>query len=69
MEMAPMDKSIRSVWGAFVSRGLLELLVGDEEKGDKHAADWRLRHLAKVGKGVSPCSPSVFKQSLYSDWP
>jgi len=38
--------------------------LGDEEKSDKHAADWRPRHLAKLGKGVSPCSPSLLKQEL-----
>lgn len=52
----------------FVSRGMLKLLVGDKT-GSKHAADRRPRHLAEVGKGTSPRRPSVFKQSLYSDWP
>ncbi|KAK2093036.1 hypothetical protein P7K49_029565 [Saguinus oedipus] len=53
----------------FVSRGLWKLLVGRRGEGDKHAADWRPRRLAKVGKGISPCSPSVFTPTLYSDWP
>lgn len=64
MEMAPTDKSIRSVRGAFfVSRGMLKLLVGEDQQGDEHAADRWPRHLGKVGKGVSPCRPSVFEQS------
>lgn len=65
-EMAPMDKSIRSVRGAvFVSRGLLKLLAGGRGRGDERAADWRPRRWAGVGMGVSPCSPCVFQQFMF----
>lgn len=49
----------------FVSRGMWKLLVGGRGEGDKQAADWRPRRLAKVGRGVSPCSPCDFAHRVY----